>query len=140
MLPVPWKKLLMSQPATTADLRNAVFCLHCGERSFRPAKTTFLGFRKLKCGQCGRESIYPLSKGYFNLYRASLALSVILCIIMLSQRSIPIPGLLFFAAIYGLWRDRQLCQSVAVNPPSERMSDPLTSFLEGVGPETTPSA
>ena len=104
-------------------------CLYCGERPSRPAKTTFLGFRKLRCGRCSKDSIYPLSSGYFTVYCAAIVFAVIFAGVMIAQGDIPIPGLLFFAAVYGLWRDRQLCQSVSRHSPTEQVPDNLGELL-----------
>jgi hypothetical protein len=111
--------------------RNAVLCLHCGERASRPPKTTFLGFRKFRCGQCSKVSLYPLSGGYFAVYWTAIILAVIFSAVMLFQGDIPIPGILFFAAIYGLWRDRQLCRSISSKPPAEHTCQ--TSCQIGLG-------
>lgn len=119
--------------------RNARLCLNCGEPASRPAKTTFLGFRKLQCRQCSKESIYPLSSGYFTVYCAALVLAVILAAVMISQGDIPIPGLLFFAAIYGLWRDRQLCQAISRNPPTEKIPDNLGELFGSVDHPVNPT-
>jgi hypothetical protein len=110
--------------------RNATLCLHCFERSFRPAKRTFFGFQRLNCGNCGRVSLYPLTQSYVYIYWIALCLIIAFCIANLIRGVIPIPGVLFFAAVYGLWRDRQLCKAVLAKPPSEQVPEGFSEMCD----------
>lgn len=97
--------------------RFATACLECGQARIGTPKKTFLGFQKLECSACRHQSLYPLSKGYVVIYWVAIVLITAMSIRFLMNGAIPIPGVLFFAGIYGLWRDRQIYQNIVENPP-----------------------
>ncbi len=98
--------------------RVASACLNCGESHHGKVKRTFLGFQRIACDACGYKSLYPLTKAYVVIYWVAIVLITGACIQLLLNGTIPFPGLLFFAGMYSLWRDRQMCQNIVNNPPS----------------------
>jgi hypothetical protein len=110
--------------------RTASICQHCHERTSREPKRTFLGFQKISCGQCGRESFYPLTQGYYFSYWAAIILICVLSAVELLNGALPIPGVFFFAVVYGLYQDRKLFRQILAKPPSEQLPNSLGDWLE----------
>lgn len=102
----------MTAPNWQLEPRLALACRSCGAPRQGNPKKTFLGFQQVHCEDCGHVSLYPLNRLYRRIYWGAVVLFAAICVTYLLDGQIPIPGVLFFAAVYGLWRDRQIFSEV----------------------------
>src|SRR6266568_3489091 len=88
-------------------------CNSCRTR-FRSTPTrSFLGFQRVKCPSCGKETLYPLTTGYRGAYWVILGLMILAVIKNASEGQLTIPGLLGIAVIIAIVRDAQIRKRVA---------------------------
>ena len=67
----------------------------------------------MKCPNCSKDVVYPLTGGYRVIYWAILILLVVLVVVNLSNGEPTYPGLLGFAAAYALVEDARIRKSIA---------------------------
>lgn len=90
------------------------FCDVCGTSFHAVPSRTFIGFQKMTCPQCHTVLQYPLTGGYRMFYQfcaVGMGLSVAVSAIVF--RHLSMPGLVGFAMIFGLIKDRQLRKEIA---------------------------
>jgi hypothetical protein len=101
-------------------------CEHCGAEFSAVPKTSFLGFRKLKCPSCLKVVTLPMSTGYRVAF---LILGLFFAVGMLSTTindgSVGIPGLIPFLAALALFRDAKMrrAQVARLSPALPPASD-----------------
>ena len=86
----------------------AVVCSHCQNKFTETPKRSFLGFQKLTCLKCNTKLTFPLTDGYRIIYWILLVFMILSVIGSLSQGNFALPGLVSFAMIFALIRDKQL--------------------------------
>ena len=87
-------------------------CSHCQNKFTEVPKKSFLGFQKLTCPECNTTLTFPLTDGYRIIYWILLIFMVLSVIGSLSQGNFIFPGLVSFAMIFALIRDRKLKKSL----------------------------
>lgn len=83
-------------------------CGHCGHRFRAVPKKTFLAFQKMRCPNCSKDVVYPLTRGYRAIYWMIVALMIGLVIINISEGRTSYPGLIAFAAVFALAEDARI--------------------------------
>ncbi|MCE5278913.1 MAG: hypothetical protein ABFD92_18810 [Planctomycetaceae bacterium] len=80
-------------------------CPNCRMRSTAERQSTFLGFKKFLCSNCGKSVTLDLRTGYRVLYWIVLPLFILVTLGMLTKGSMPTPGILVIAAIIAIIKD-----------------------------------
>ena len=88
-------------------------CSSCGHQFRAFPKRTFLSFQKMRCPNCKKDVVYPLTRGYRTTYWVILVLLLVAVVVNLSNGQPTYPGLLGFAAVYALVEDARIRKSVA---------------------------
>src|ERR1700694_2697716 len=113
-------------------------CKSCRTQFHSRPTRSFLGFQKVKCPSCGKETLYPLTTGYRVAYWVILCLMILGVIKNASEGQFTIPGLLGIAVIIAIVRDAQIRKQVAqaATPDSVSPTTPPTTKGERVGAKT----
>ena len=84
-------------------------CEHCGAEFTAVARTSFLGFRKLKCPSCLKVVTLPMSAGYRIAFLiVGLFFAVGMLSTTINDGSVGIPGLIPFLAALALFQDAKM--------------------------------
>ena len=89
-------------------------CSHCQNKFTEIPKRSFLGFQKMACSECHTKLTFPLTDGYRIIYWILLIFMVISIIGSLSQGNFAFPGLVSFAIIFSLIKDRKLQKNLVL--------------------------
>ena len=97
-------------------------CNSC-KAQFRSRPTrSFLGFQKVECPSCGKETLYPLTTGYRVAYWVIICLMILAIFYNAGAGQLTIPGLLGIAVIIAIVRDAQIRKRVAQAAAQEGVS------------------
>ena len=95
-------------------------CPHCLNRFRAAPNRSFLGFQKLVCQNCGRNVLYPLTKGYRFTYWALFLFMVISIAAAYSRGGIGLPGGFGIAVAIALFRDWQIKRRLNTGREAQR--------------------
>ena len=90
-----------------------VVCRSCGDNFTGKPSRTFLGFQKLKCPKCGKDVVYPLTRGYRITYWILLVGMIVAVVGNARQGLVSFPGLIGVGIIIAVIRDFQIQRAVA---------------------------
>ena len=96
-----------------------VVCTSCRESFRGPSAKTFLGFRKYVCTACEAKVIYPLGNVTRTIYWVVAVLFLAFAAVALFNGNVVFPGVLLFAAAYGLFRDHAIRKQVQALPQAK---------------------
>lgn len=83
-------------------------CESCNLKFKAATKFTLLGFQKMICPECGHASIHELKERTRIFYYILIAGGTIWFFVSFSNGQPVVPGVLFFAVIWALLKDRRL--------------------------------
>lgn len=93
-------------------MSDKAICEHCGKLIDEKPRVSFLGFQRHTCPSCGKDTMYPLTRGYRLIYRLLLVMALLGFISYAAQGQIAIPGVLGIATIVALVQDYRLRKKV----------------------------
>ena len=96
-----------------------VVCSKCQNKFTDVPKRSFLGFQKINCPECKEKLTFPLTDGYRVIYWVILFSMALQILVSLNEGNFIFPGLLSFAIVFALIRDRTLKKGLIINKSYE---------------------